>query len=142
MSDEDRTLNKDITLNATPEAVWQALTDPEKTKQFLFGCEAISTWQVGAPLEFQMTMGGETMTIVKGVIEEVEPHAVLQHTCFEARHENDPSQHTTARYQLEAVPEGTRLTIRQGAFPTAEQCAQNSASWDMALGGLKQIVEE
>ena len=142
MSDDSRTVKKEITLRATPEKVWQTLTDPEKTKHIFFGCEVISTWEVGASMAFQMTMAGETMVVVKGVIEEIEPHSVLQHTCYEARYENDRSQHTTARYQFEAVPEGTRVTIRQGVFPTVELCEQNSASWEMALGGLRRLVEE
>ncbi|MBB6734591.1 ArsR/SmtB family transcription factor [Cohnella zeiphila] len=40
-----------IAIKATPEQVWQALTDPDKTSKFWFHCSVRSTWEVGAPFE-------------------------------------------------------------------------------------------
>lgn len=36
-----------IEIQATPEAVWDALVNPEKTKIYMFGCATVSDWQEG-----------------------------------------------------------------------------------------------
>ena len=39
-----------ITINAPIEKVWQALVDPEMTRIYMYGCEALSDWKPGIPL--------------------------------------------------------------------------------------------
>jgi len=39
---------KSITINAPAAKVWDALINPELIKQYLFGTEAISDWEVGS----------------------------------------------------------------------------------------------
>ena len=41
------TAKTSVKLNATPERVWKALTDPEEIKQYLFGTKATSDWKIG-----------------------------------------------------------------------------------------------
>ncbi|MFC5651984.1 metalloregulator ArsR/SmtB family transcription factor [Paenibacillus solisilvae] len=40
-----------IAIKATPEQVWQALTDPAKTSKFWFNCSIRSIWEIGSPFE-------------------------------------------------------------------------------------------
>ena len=40
-------------INAGKEKIWDALTNPEIIKQYLFGTEVISDWTVGAEIVFQ-----------------------------------------------------------------------------------------
>lgn len=35
-------VKKKITVNAEPSEVWDALTNPEKTKEYFFNCEVFS----------------------------------------------------------------------------------------------------
>ncbi|MFT4523676.1 MAG: hypothetical protein ACI8ZN_002631 [Bacteroidia bacterium] len=37
-------VSKSIAINASATQVWDALTDPEKIKVYLFGTEAITDW--------------------------------------------------------------------------------------------------
>lgn len=39
-----------ITINAPITKVWDALINPEQTKKYMFGCEAVSDWKVGSSL--------------------------------------------------------------------------------------------
>ena len=41
---KDYVVKQKVTINAAPELVWDALTDPEKTKQYFFNCRVISSW--------------------------------------------------------------------------------------------------
>ena len=35
-----------ILINASPEKVWDALVNPDKVKQYMFGATLISNWRV------------------------------------------------------------------------------------------------
>ena len=52
-------VKKTIILSAEVSKVWDALTNPEQTKQYMFGCEAISDWQIGSPLIWKGAADGK-----------------------------------------------------------------------------------
>ena len=54
----DLTLKKQFTFNAPVEAVWDALTNPEKIKRYLFGTQTITDWKEGSPIIFTGTWEG------------------------------------------------------------------------------------
>lgn len=42
-----------VTVNASPESLWEALIDLEKIKVYLFGTETITDWNVGSSISIQ-----------------------------------------------------------------------------------------
>jgi uncharacterized protein YndB with AHSA1/START domain len=134
-------IEKTVKLKAQPDEVWEALTNPEITKQYFYGCEAISEWQVGSPLIFKFKSDEHETIPVKGVVKVVEPSTYLEHTCFDSDFENDPAKHTIVTYSL--LPDGdkTKLTVTQGEFPDDEDMGQHDASWSHVLDGLKALLE-
>ena len=48
-----------IKLNASPDKVWNTLTNPEKVKLWQFGSDLITTWEVGTKIEFITEWGGQ-----------------------------------------------------------------------------------
>ena len=42
-----------ITINAPGSKVWEALTNPDLIKQYLFGTKVITDWQVGSPIIYE-----------------------------------------------------------------------------------------
>ena len=42
-----------IAINAPASKVWDALTKPELIKQYLFGTEVKTDWQVGGPITYK-----------------------------------------------------------------------------------------
>ena len=49
-----------ITINASTSKVWDALTKPELIKQYLFGTEVATDWQVGSPIRYRGVWEGKT----------------------------------------------------------------------------------
>lgn len=49
----DLILSQSIEINAKSEKVWEALTAPEMIKEYLFGAETITDWNVGSDIVFQ-----------------------------------------------------------------------------------------
>ena len=45
-SDNQLNVKNSIRIEATADRVWDALTNPEQTKKYMFGCETVSDWQV------------------------------------------------------------------------------------------------
>ncbi len=62
-----------ITIDAPVTKVWDALVNPEQTKQYMFGCEALSDWNVGSELLWKGVNEGQEIIYVKGQILEIEP---------------------------------------------------------------------
>ena len=52
-------VKKTINVNTDTSQVWDALTNPDKIKEYLFGTETISDWKVGSPIIFQGEYQGQ-----------------------------------------------------------------------------------
>ena len=57
-------------VRATPEAVWQAITDPDFTRRYFHRTAIESTFDIGAPVRYVLPDGTDA---VCGEIEEVDP---------------------------------------------------------------------
>ncbi len=53
----DLIVSESIDINASPAMVWDALTNPEIIKKYLFGTETITDWKVGSEIIFQGKYG-------------------------------------------------------------------------------------
>jgi len=131
---------KTIELGADPTAVWNALTNPEQTKRYFFGCEAMSDWKVGSVLDYRCEVDGSKVTVVTGEIRAIDPERYLEHTCRAAQ-EDAPGEETVATYTLTAIDGGTQLSVTQGEFADEGNSDRHGASWDLVLKGLKTLVE-
>lgn len=72
-------VKKSISLNAPPAEVWDALTNPEKTKKYFFKCRFFSEWKVGSPIVFK-----GAISCLKDRVErynlQIEPRRFLQYS--------------------------------------------------------------
>ena len=62
------TVEKNIIINADKLSVWDALTNPELTKQYFLNCEALSDWKIGSPIIYKVNSKGKEIIPVKGLI--------------------------------------------------------------------------
>ena len=75
-----------ISINSSSAKVWDALVNPEKTKQYMFGCEAISDWKPGSPLLWKGSYEGKEMIFVKGIVLDNQPNKILKFTVIDPMH--------------------------------------------------------
>jgi uncharacterized protein YndB with AHSA1/START domain len=134
---------KRITINASAEAVWQALTDPELVKQYLHGTNTETDWNVGGPITWKGEWKGQSYED-KGTVLEVEPNKRLKNTHWSPMGgtEDKPENYHTVTYELAEQDGKTTLTLRQDNNASQEE-ADNMAenNWGPVLEGLKAIVE-
>lgn len=135
-----------ISIKASPEKVWDALTNPEKTVQYMYGCEIISDWAIGSALTWRGTSDG--VIYVTGKVIQYQPHSILELSSFDpnADYPDIPENHLYAVYELVEDGENTVLNITQKGFDDAEKgkerFEQAHEAWDFALNGLKNLCEE
>jgi uncharacterized protein YndB with AHSA1/START domain len=135
--------NATITISAPASKVWDALTKPDLIKQYLFGTEVATDWQVGSPITYKGTWEGKTYED-KGKILQVEPGRLLVSTYWSSLSSvpDIPENYQTVRYELSAESDGTRLTITQDNNDTQEAAAHSEQNWEMVLDSIKKLLEE
>ena len=131
-----------VTINAPTSRVWDALTKPELIKQYLFGTEVTTDWQVGSPITYQGIWEGKAYKD-KGKVLQVEPGKLLVSTFWSALSglPDVPENYQTVRYELSAAGSGTRLTVIQDNNATQEDANHSEQNWKMVLGGMKGLLE-
>ncbi len=127
-------------IRTTPEKLWQALIEPEFTRQFWVGCWQESEWKKGASWKLMMPDG---RVADSGEILEIEPQKrlVLQwRNSFKPElREEGPSRMT---YEIEPMGEMVKLTIiHEMERPDSKFIEAVSNGWPLILSGLKTLLE-
>jgi len=139
-----------ITINATPQKVWDALINPEQTKKYMFGCETISDWKVGSSLLWRGSYEGKETVFVSGFILEIQPEKILKYSVIDpnAQYPHTAENHLNITYKLENVNGQTTLTVIQDGFENAAEGEKrytdvynNGDGWNPILKLIKEVVE-
>ena len=135
----DFVVRKSIYINATPDQVWDALTNPKKTKKYFFNCEVFSDWKPTSKITFKGRMFFLFKIEMTGEIISAEHGRMLKYSLIN-------KGGTTSVVTDELIDEGdaTRINITDdvGAGEGVEERYNRSfKGWDKILKGLKKIVE-
>ena len=139
-----------IVIHASPEIVWDVLTNPAQTRKYMFGCETVSEWKKGSTLLWKGHYEGKDMVFVSGVIVDIKPNAFLAYTTFDPNvgMEDTPANHVTVTYKLIADNGKTILNVTQGDFANVadgekrfKDASNNGEGWNPILIEIKKVVE-
>jgi uncharacterized protein YndB with AHSA1/START domain len=126
-------------IRATPEAIWQALTDSDFTTRYWYGSTVHSEWTAGAPWELRTAQG---RTGIQGDVLEADPprRLVMTYRQMWAGGDDAPSRVT---FEIAAAGPGVQqLTLVHETEPgTTTQIADVAAGWPFILAGLKTLLE-
>jgi uncharacterized protein YndB with AHSA1/START domain len=138
---EEYVVRKKITLNAKPSEVWGALTNPEKTKKYFFGCRVYSSWKEGSPITFKGKILRLFNIELNGKILKIEPGKILKYTLGN----RGSSSFSTVTDELIYENGKTTLVVTDnvGEGKGAEKRFKRSVKgWNKVLRGLKELVEK
>lgn len=123
-----------VDISATPDQVWQALTDPDLIARYMFGSRVTSRWEVGSSITWEGEWQGKSYQD-KGEVLAIEPPRLLRVTHFSPLSgvEDKPENYHTVTYRLSEEGDHTHLELTQEPGEGAE--------WDSILKGLKELVE-
>jgi uncharacterized protein YndB with AHSA1/START domain len=144
-------VKNEITISAPAAKVWDALVNPELTKQYMFGCETVSDWKIGSSLEWKGLYEGADMVFVKGEILEIQPEKFLTYSTIDPNSGIDDTSENYLRvtYALSAKGNDTLLEVTQGDYATVaegdrryQEAWNNGEGWNPILTEIKKLVEQ
>lgn len=140
---------KEVQFSVPKEKVWDLLTNPAMTKEYMFGCEVISDWKVGNPILWKgQTEGGKEIIYVKGSIIEFKQGRRVTFTMFDPNMKLDdiPENYLNLTYELEEKGNKTILKLTQGNFASVadgkKRYEESLKGWEMIIPIMKQIAEK
>jgi len=135
-------MTRQLVLHAKPEEVWDALTNPEKSKLFMFNAEVDSEWSVGSPITWTGIKKGKIFN-AKGAVIFIDKNRQLKHSYLELHSgtEDIGLNYLNVTYFLERKYNGTELEINIENFNDDNgRCAFIGKTWDNnVLPGLRRM---
>ncbi|MDB5202189.1 MAG: Activator of Hsp90 ATPase 1 family protein [Ferruginibacter sp.] len=129
-------------IRASQALVFQAFTDPELIKQYLFGTNASSDWKQGSDITYQGEWEGKKY-LDKGKIIAIEPDRLLHTTYFSGMSgkEDKPENYANVIYTAEPAGEETIVTITQDNIDDAAGVKHMEENWNKVLEQMKKVLE-
>ena len=128
-------------IKATIDKVWEALTNPEMVKQYFFGSNQETNWNVGSKVLWTGEYEGTTY-VDKGVVLEYFPNKKLSYSYLSSWSglDDKPENYLLVSYEVTQTESGTELIIKQSNYD--EEKAKHSAeNWEIVVDGLKKLIE-
>ena len=132
-----------ILISATPDQVWDVLTNPEKIKVYLFGTETITDWQAGSPIIFQGEYEG-TQYKDKGFVIENKSSKILKYGYWSGFSGliDSKENYATITYSLEKQADNsTKFTWHQRGFSSEEGQQHSQSGMQGLLEQIKTLAE-
>jgi len=150
MAKEEMKIENTVLINAPMAKVWEALTRPEWTRQYMFNCAVESDWKVGSPVLWKMQHEGKEIIPVKGNVEEIIPGQLLKYSVIDPGMgiPDIPENYLHVTYLLSATNGHTELKVIQDGYEHAAkgkeryQEAVSAGGWDSILAVIKELLEK
>jgi len=127
-------------IKTTPEKLWDALTNPEFSRQYWFGMAVTSDWKTGSPVHYI----SDGKAKVEGKVLVAERPKRLSYTFRETEGaaSGEPPSKVTLEIEPELGTETVRLTVTHVDFITNSKLRPNiSGGWPAVLSNLKSLLE-
>ncbi|MET9609304.1 metalloregulator ArsR/SmtB family transcription factor [Streptomyces sp. NPDC006512] len=125
-------------IEATPEKVWEALTDPEMTAAY-WGHGNVSDWQAGSRWEHRRTDGSGTADVEGVIVEAVPPKRLV--LTWAGPGEDRPNGPSTVTFDLKPLGGTVQLTVTHENLRDETEFRQAAGGWSAVLSNLKTYLE-
>jgi len=139
-------IHETVHFKANKTEVWDLLTNPAKTQQYMFGSEVVSNWKVGDLIEWKgKTDTGEIITFVKGEVVAYAAENSITQTMFDPHMGLDdiPENYAKLTYSLIENETGTTLQITQdftGVDQAKKRFEESKKGWPMVIQAMKEML--
>ena len=121
-------------IRTTPAKLWDALTNPEMTRQYYYNSRVLTDLRVGGKFAYE---GPDGQINLDGEIIEIVPERKLV-TTFKATWAPD-GEPTRIEFEIEPMGEACKLTMTHYDYAKAK--AGVEMGWPMIVAGLKTLLE-
>ncbi len=132
-----------LEINSSLANVWDALINPEKIKQYLFGTNAQCDWKVGSPLRFTGAWEGKSYED-KGTILAIDKEKLLSYNYWSnfSGLPDLPENYQIVTFRLKELHGKTELQLIQQNIRSEESKLHSEQNWKMVLNSLKELAEK
>ncbi len=145
LDNEDKGLvaNASTSIAAPIEKVWNALTNPETIKQYMFGTTVISEWTEGSPIIWKGEWQGKKYKD-KGSILRLEPKHLIKYNHFSplSGKPDLPENYHNITIELRLDGEATLVSLSQDNNKNDEEKQHSEKNWENMLKELKGLLEK
>jgi uncharacterized protein YndB with AHSA1/START domain len=138
-----KTSDSTVKILALAKKVWRALTEPALVKQWQYGSDLLTTWEVGTSIVFRNEWNGQVFE-QKGAVLEFLPESRLKYSLFVPRPDlqDIPEHYFFMIYELAETSGATTLLVRQeDPCPPAPEESSGGDDGPDVLAQLKELVE-
>ncbi|MBS1905053.1 MAG: SRPBCC domain-containing protein [Actinobacteria bacterium] len=142
MTSEDHLATAEISISASGQRIWDALTDPDRLPELWFGAVVRTSWEPGSPITWDGEWNGARYQDT-GEILAFDPPRLLRLTHFSplSGAPDLPENHHTLEFALSEDGPTTRVTLSQSNNASAEAARHSQGMWEQMLQALKRTVE-
>ena len=127
-----------VYIRTTPEKLWQALTQADRTQHYFFKTRVESAWNKGASIQYKMPDGA---LAVDGEVVEAKPHTRLVQT-WRIRYSPEMEKEGFSKLTWEIEKQGPMCKLTVVHDELAEKTAADvGGGWPYVLSGLKSLLE-
>lgn len=126
-------------IDTTPEKLWQALTDPEMTRDYWGRARNVSDWQSGAAWRHEDYDDPALVKVVGQVIESAPPHRLVLSWAAPDDHAH-PDRTSEVTFTIEDFMGAVKLTVSHRGL-SDQALKEISAGWPAILSSLKSLLE-
>jgi uncharacterized protein YndB with AHSA1/START domain/DNA-binding transcriptional ArsR family regulator len=125
-------------IEASPERVWEALTDPAMTGEY-WGHSNVSDWEAGSSWEHRRVDGSGIADVVGTVLDAAPPRRLA--LTFDAPGADPPGGPSRVTFDIEPYHEIVRLTVTHENLADDDALEAISAGWPAVCANLKSLLE-
>lgn len=131
-----------VSIDATPDNVWKAITTPALIEKYLMGTHVTSDWKEGSEINYDGEYNGKQYHD-KGRIIKIITNELLQSTYWSSMggKEDKPENYNTVTYNLAKTDGKTMVKLTQDNVLSDKEKAHVTANWNMVLQKLKEVAE-
>jgi uncharacterized protein YndB with AHSA1/START domain len=143
MNTKDLIAKAQTTVNASTAEVWDALINPDKVKQYMFGADVKSDFKPESKIVFTGTWEGKPFK-ERGYVLEVEKGKLLRYNTFNPASDklDIAENYHTITIELKEAGYKTEITLSQDNNESEEMRLHSQKNWEMVLEKLKNVVEK
>jgi uncharacterized protein YndB with AHSA1/START domain len=130
-----------IYINTTPEKVWNALIDPEMTREYWGLASNRSDWKPGSPWRHEDYEDAETLLVTGSVLESDPPRRLVL-SWAHPEDDGDAAKTSRVAFDIETFAGSVRLTVTHDELePGSKMQAGITAGWPAVLSSMKTMLE-
>ena len=143
MKTKGLTAHAQILIDAKNDKVWDAMTNPETIKKYMFGTTVVSDWKQGSDITWQGEWNGKAYED-KGKIVDIKPKSHLSYTHFSPLTglPDSPENYHSVTINLMPTYNSTTVMLSQDNNKTEDERQHSEKNWYKMLSELKKLLEQ